>query len=244
MRNFIIHYLRGLCIFSLVLVGHAQAAEDELRVGVGVMDNIWYYQKDDGSVAGVWPEFYETLSRETGIPIKIVVMPSARIAREISLGSIDFSQIPVPSKNGAIPLNNAPLVSIIVGSQAVPDIQSLDQLKGKTVAMLKERGAIIGLENSKEIKMITYQNMANACHLLARERADYVVALQGSIETACEKEGVVLGNPYVLMELTFYVWSSDAFRNSPHYDAVLEGLATLRQNKQFELSYRNNTGMQ
>ena len=169
-----------------------------------------YGIKSDKGLSGIYYDTANLLAKEAGYKVHNAIYPYARIIHGLKSGKTDMTiMFKYESLNEHV-IYIAPLPSlktVIIGLKE-DSFDSLDSLRGKTIAYLRGAKFSDEVDNNPDIKKLVTTDFIQGIKMLARRRVDAIIGPLDPIISAIERTGHdqnIFGKPLVIDERTPWV---------------------------------------
>ena len=213
---------------------------NEVKVGVTDLYPLTYINKDKDR-DGFASDILQLIINKYNIKTKTLVVHQGTLFSNFKTGKIDviplISQAKLKSSFG---LYSSPLLQIkkiLFVKKEENDIQSIDDLKNKKVAIIQEEGKILKKNsNNASFKIIQTKNMQDSVQLLLEGKVNAIMASPIIIQTYLE-DNLIIGlkaMPLIIFEPSNLYFFTN--KNNPILHTILEkGLNSLTVKEKKEL---------
>jgi len=160
--------------------------------------------------SGIYYDTANLLAKEAGYKVQNDIYPYARIIQELKLGRADMTimfRYQMLDKHVIYIAPLPPLRTVIIGLKE-SSFDSVDSLRGKTIAYLRGAKFSDEVDNNPDIKKLVTTDFIQGIKMLARRRVDAIIGPLDPIISAIERTGHdqnIFGKPLVIDERTPWV---------------------------------------
>ena len=204
---------KSLFLILLLIIPQISFSKDTLIAGV--FNILPYAYEENNKIIGITPEIIQNIQQESGLHIKVLLLPYKRMLKYLSTGEIDFAIFFLSDESANISEKLIPIYQLktfVIGNKD-SKISNYEDLYNLNLATALGVNYNTILDKNKESLNISYvKDYKNAIEMLNKNRIDAIIAPQKVLEFQLKQFNMKLsdlGEPFVIATNTAWIQFSD-----------------------------------